>query len=34
MDNAIALYTCLGFRETPPYYDNPIPNAYFMELRL
>jgi ribosomal protein S18 acetylase RimI-like enzyme len=34
MDNAIALYTRLGFRETLPYYDNPIPNAYYMELKL
>jgi ribosomal protein S18 acetylase RimI-like enzyme len=34
MDNAIALYTRLGFRETLPYYDNPIPNACYMELKL
>jgi ribosomal protein S18 acetylase RimI-like enzyme len=34
MDNAIALYTRLGFRETSPYYENPIPNAYYMELKL
>jgi GNAT superfamily N-acetyltransferase len=34
MDNAIALYTGLGFKEIPAYYDNPIPNAFFMELKL
>jgi ribosomal protein S18 acetylase RimI-like enzyme len=34
MDSAINLYNGLGFRETQPYYDNPIPNAYFMELKL
>jgi len=34
MDNAIALYESLGFKEIPPYYNNPIPNAFFMELTL
>jgi ribosomal protein S18 acetylase RimI-like enzyme len=34
MDNAIALYTRLGFTETSPYYNNPIPDAYYMELKL
>jgi len=34
MDKAIALYRCLGFKEIPPYYPNPIPNALFLELAL
>ena len=34
MDNAIALYESVGFREIPAYYQNPIPNAFYMELRL
>src|SRR5262249_4415232 len=34
MDNAIALYSSLGFVEIPPYYNNPIPNAFYMELQL
>ena len=31
---AIALYRDLGFVETAPYYDNPIPNVTFMALDL
>ena len=34
MDNAIALYESVGFREIPAYYHNPIPNAFYMELHL
>jgi len=34
MDNAIGLYSSLGFREIPAYYANPIPNAYYMQLDL
>jgi len=34
MDKAIALYRSLGFKEIPPYYPNPIPNALFLELAL
>lgn len=34
MDQAIALYRSIGFKEIPPYYDNPVPGAIFMELGL
>jgi len=34
MDKAIALYDELGFKEIDPYYNNPVPGAMFMELRL
>jgi putative acetyltransferase len=34
MDAAIAMYRGLGFKEIPPYYDNPVPNAAFFELKL
>ena len=34
MDEAIALYRLLGFREIASYYNNPVQGALFMELRL
>lgn len=34
MNDAIALYRSLGFKEIEPYYDNPVPGAKFMELDL
>ena len=34
MNDAIALYCSLGFKEIEPYYDNPVPGAKFMELDL
>jgi GNAT superfamily N-acetyltransferase len=34
MNDAIALYGSLGFKEIGSYYDNPVPGAKFMELDL
>jgi ribosomal protein S18 acetylase RimI-like enzyme len=34
MKEAFALYQTLGFREIPPYCDNPIVGTHFMELDL
>ena len=34
MDQAIAMYRILGFRDIAPYYNNPVTGAAFMELEL
>jgi len=34
MDSAIALYRTIGFHDIPPYYNNPVEGATFMELAL
>ncbi|PYS24081.1 MAG: GNAT family N-acetyltransferase [Acidobacteria bacterium] len=34
MNDAIALYRSYGFKEISAYYDNPVPDAIFMELDL
>ena len=34
MNDAIALYQSLGFKEIEPYYENPVSGAIFMELDL
>jgi ribosomal protein S18 acetylase RimI-like enzyme len=34
MDRAIAMYRTLGFKDIPPYYNNPVAGAAFMELKL
>jgi putative acetyltransferase len=34
MTHAQGLYAQLGFREIPPYYDNPIPGTIYLEKRL
>lgn len=34
MDHAIAMYRVLGFKDIPPYYNNPVAGAAFMELKL
>jgi putative acetyltransferase len=34
MEHAVKLYRSLGFEKIPPYYDNPLPQALYMELDL
>lgn len=34
MERAVALYTALGFERIPPYWNNVLPGAEYMELRL
>ena len=34
MEPALQLYRRMGFRDVPPYRENPVPGAVFMELRL
>ncbi len=34
LTEAIGLYQRLGFRQVPPYYDNPLPGALYWELDL
>ena len=34
MDQAIAMYRSLGFKDIEPYYNNPVEGAAFMELKL
>jgi ribosomal protein S18 acetylase RimI-like enzyme len=34
MDQAIAMYRSLGFKNIAPYYDNPVEGVAFMELEL
>ena len=34
MDQAIAMYRTLGFKEIEPYYSNPVEGAVFMELEM
>lgn len=34
MDEAIALYCSMGFKDIAPYYENPVPGARFMEIEV
>jgi putative acetyltransferase len=34
MPQAVNLYRLLGFKDIPPYYNNPLPRALYLELKL
>ena len=34
MASAVKMYRALGFREIPPYAENPVAGAIFLELKL
>jgi putative acetyltransferase len=34
MSHAVSLYRSLGFKDIPPYYNNPLPQALYLELKL
>lgn len=34
MQSAIRLYRSFGFREIPPYYNNPMPDVLYLRLAL
>ena len=34
MPHAVNLYRSLGFKDIPPYYENPLPQALYLELKL